>query len=245
MQKTGDEREGALLRLLRDRPARGGRAGGFGFTTGAETAEKKRAMGVVARVAAGPDVVEAMREVASTSPDGIEFALEPGTDPAEVTKAIAAAGIPCGVYVEGAGDAVLVDQIEGLDWVHLAAAAPASLLAGAKDGPTRLVEVSPDAPVGRLPGLAGLKADVVVVDRPAGASAGAGAGASGLSLDTLLALLTIGGAAKGPTLVGEGLGLTPADAQVLHDHGVEGVLLAGGPAAARAFIAAIDGLDTK
>jgi len=242
MQKTGDEREGALLRRLRDRPARGGRAGGFGFTTGAETAEKKRAMGVVARVAAGSDVVEAMREIASTGPDGIEFALEPGTDPAQVSRAIAEAGIPCGVYVEGAGDAALVDQIEGLDWVHLAAAAPASLLAGAKDGPTRLIEVSPDAPAGRLPGLAGLKADITVVDRLAGASA---AGASGLSLDTLLALLTIGGAAKGPTLVGEGLGLTPADAQVLYDHGVEGVLLAGGPAAARAFIAAIDGLDTK
>jgi hypothetical protein len=147
-----------------------------------------------------------------------------------LAAAITAAGLPCGVYIDGDGDWSALTEIEGLDWIHLGPDAPARLLAG--KGATRLVSLSISAPPGRLPGLAALKADVVVVQ---------GAGGGTFTLDTLLALRTIQGATQRPVLAGDGLGLTPDDVETLHDQGIEGLLIADS-AALPAFIAAVDKL---
>jgi thiazole synthase ThiGH ThiG subunit len=90
-------------------------------------------------------------------------------------------------------------------------------------------------PPGRLAGLPGLKADVFVVDDPAQGGP--------LTADTLLVLCAIEAATQKPVLVGSGLGLGPGDVKVLHDHGVDGVLVTGGVDVARAFMEAAEALS--
>ena len=232
MFKPNEEREGALLRRLKE-AGRTERPGNLGFATGLETGPKKRAMVVVARVADGPDLADKARELIETGVEGIEIVVGDRTDTGALTEAVRAMGMPCGLLLTGAskGDLSALTLIEGLDWLHLGADAPASLLTGS--GPTRLIGISPDSPSGRLPGVNGLKADVVVAE---------GAGSGPFTIDTLLAVRTIQGATRGPLVVGNGLGLTPDAIAVLHDHGVEGLLVADDPDAARAFIAAVEKL---
>jgi len=232
MFKPNEEREGALLRRLKE-AGRTERPGNLGFATGLETGPKKRAMVVVARVADGPDLADKARELIETGVEGIEIVVGDRTDTGALAEAVRAMGMPCGLLLTGAskGDLSALTLIEGLDWLHLGADAPASLLTGS--GPTRLIGISPDSPSGRLPGVNGLKADIVVAE---------GAGSGPFTIDTLLAVRTIQGATRGPLVVGNGLGLTPDAIAVLHDHGVEGLLVADDPDAARAFIAAVEKL---
>jgi len=232
MFKPNEEREGALLRRLKE-AGRTERPGNLGFATGLETGPKKRAMVVVARVADGPDLADKARELIETGVEGIEIVVGDRTDTGALAEAVRAMGMPCGLLLTGAskGDLSALTLIEGLDWLHLGADAPASLLTGS--GPTRLIGISPDSPSRRLPGVNGLKADIVVAE---------GAGSGPFTIDTLLAVRTIQGATRGPLVVGNGLGLTPDAIAVLHDHGVEGLLVADDPDAARAFIAAVEKL---
>ena len=232
MFKPNEEREGALLRRLKE-AGRTERSGNLGFATGLETGPKKRAMVVVAQVADGPDLTDRARGAIEAGVEGIEIVVGGRTDTGALTEAVTRLGIPCGLLLTGAskGDLSALALIEGLDWLHLSADAPAALLTG--PGPTRLVGISPDSPSGRLPGVNGLKADVVVAE---------GAGSGPFTIDTLLAVRTIQGATRGPLLAGDGLGLTPDDVAVLHDHGVEGILVADGPDAVRAFITAVERL---
>ncbi len=238
MFKPNEEREGALLRRLKE-AGRAERPGNLGFATGLETGPKKRAMVVVAQVADGPDLADKARAAIEAGVEGIEIVVGGQTDTGALAEAVRAMGMPCGLLLTGAskGDLSALALIEGLDWLHLGADAPASLLAGS--GPTRLVGISPDSPSGRLPGVNGLKADVVVAE---GAGVGSGSSGGAFTMDTLLAVRTIQGATRGPLVVGNGLGLTPDDIAVLHDHGVEGILVADDPDAARAFIVAVEKL---
>jgi len=233
MFKPNEEREGALLRRLKE-AGRAERPGNLGFATGLETGPKKRAMVVVAQIADGPDLADKARAVTDAGVEGIEIVVGGRADSGALAEAVRAMGMPCGLLLTGAskGGLSALALIEGLDWLHLGADAPASLLAGS--GPTRLVGISPDSPSGRLPGVNGLKADVVVAE---------GAGSGPFTIDTLLAVRTIQGATRGPLLIGDGLGLTPDDVAVLHDHGVEGIFVADDPDATRAFIAAVEKLQ--
>jgi hypothetical protein len=227
---TRDEREGALLRRLKD-VGHGGRAGRFGFVTGTEGA-RRRPMVVVARVASGPDLAREMSALVEAGAEAVEIVARVGMG--GIVQAIRAAGVPCGLYFTAdSGDAATaIADTEGLDWIHVDSSAPARHLAG--KGPTRLVTVTPDLPPGRLGGLADLHADVLVVD---------GMGRrERFSVDDLMAIGTIEAATKRPALAADGLGLTPEDVAVLHEHGMEGLLLTGGAAAVRAFVAAIDAL---
>lgn len=231
LKYTGDEREGALLRRLKEAGS-GARPGGFGFATGEDSGARRRRMVVVARVVHAPRMIDDVQALVRAGAEAIEIApREPGLY-GGIAEAIAAAGVPCGLFIDGAGDWARLLEIEGVDWVHLGPDAPARLLAG--KGATRLVGLVINTPPGRVPGLAALKAEAVVVD-------GAGANEA-LTLDTLLALRTIQGATQRPVLAGAGLGLSPADAQVLHDHGVEGLLLTGGAASLQTFVAAVETL---
>lgn len=229
---TSEEREGALLRRLKE-AGHGAKPGGFGFATGAEGGAKRRAMVIVARLAHASTVSDDAQALVAAGADGVEIALRDAGRSGGITEAVAGVNVPCGIFIEGAGDWVGVTEIAGVDWVHVGPGAPARLLAG--KGVSRLVTLTPDTPPGRVPGLATLKADIVVVD---------GAGLDGaLTLDTLLALRTIQGATQRPVLAGSGLGLTPDDVAVLHDHGVEGLLVTGGAAALRAFVEAVEKLQ--
>ncbi len=115
--------------------------------------------------------------------------------------------------------------------------APARLLADktGKDADgkskTRPVGVSPDMPPGWLAGVAGLKADLVMVDRPAATGP--------FTVDTLLALRTLQGTTCGPVLAGTSLSILPDNIQVLHDNDVAGVLVTGGPAVELGFLGTI------
>src|SRR5205814_8442316 len=81
-------------------------------------------------------------------------------------EAMAAVNVPCGIFIAGGKeDWSAVLDVEGLDWVHVPPEAPARLLAGKEV--TRLISLTPAMPPGRLAGLPGLKADVLVVDDPA------------------------------------------------------------------------------
>ncbi|HKC73131.1 MAG TPA: hypothetical protein VKF37_02890 [Chloroflexota bacterium] len=108
--------------------------------------------------------------------------------------------------------------------------APARLLAAKEI--TRLVSLTPAMPPGRLAGLPGLKSDVFVVDDPTPGGP--------FTADTLLVLCAIEAATQKPVLVGSSLGLGPEDVKVLHDHGVDGVLVTGGVDVVRAFMEAAD-----
>ena len=241
---AAEEREGALLRRLKG-VTRGSRPGRFGFVVGEERA-KQRAMAVVARVSYGTGLVGEVQALAEAGVDGIEIAVR---SPAMRTgsgalrdavastmrEAIAAVTIPCGVFMAaGTDDWSAVLDVEGLDWVHVPPEAPARLLSGKEI--TRLVSLTPGMPPGRLAGLPGLKADVFVVDDPAQHGP--------FSADTLLVLCAIEAATQKPVLAGSGLGLGPDDVKVLHDHGVNGVLVTAGVDVVRAFIKAAEGLST-
>jgi len=238
LRGTGEEREGALLKRIKG-AGQTSKTGGFGFVTGAESGAKRRAMTVVARIDDARRVGDDVRRLVAAKVDGIELAARDPRDIQALAEALAGADIPYGVYIavsEGIDTAALT-AVDGLDWVHLTAEAPARLLSGKEaDGlhVTRLVGVSPDMPPGRLAGVAGLKADVVVVDRPAATGP--------FTVDALLALRTIQGAARGPVLASTTLGLLPDDIAVLHDNDIAGVLVTGGPAAVEAFIEAIEKL---
>ncbi len=244
LRGTGEEREGALLRRIKG-AGQASKTGGFGFVTGAESGAKRRAMTIVARIDGVERVGDDVRRLIAAGVDGIEVAARTPEDIRALAEALADADIPYGVYVavsEGSHleDVASLTGVAGLDWIHVTTEAPARLLADktGKDadgkGKTRLVGVSPDMPPGRLAGVAGLKADLVVVDRPAATGP--------FTVDTLLALRTIQGATRGPVLAGTSLGILPDDIQVLHDNDVAGVLVTGGPAAAEAFIEAIEKL---
>ena len=248
---AAEEREGALLRRLKG-VTRGSRPGRFGFVVGEERA-KQRAMAVVARVSHGPALAGEVRALAEAGADAIEIAVRDGgvgsgrspamgTDPgasrnavaSTMREAIAAMTIPCGVFIAAGTDnwsAVL--DVEGLDWVHVPPEAPARLLAAKEI--TRLVSLVPDMPPGRLAGLPGLKADVLVVDDPTQHGP--------FTAETLLVLCAIEAATQKPVLVGNSLGLEPDDVKVLHDHGVDGVLVTGGVDVVRAFMEAADKLS--
>ena len=237
---AAEEREGALLRRLKG-VTRGSRPGRFGFVVGEERA-KQRAMAVVARVSHGPELASEVRALAEAGVDAIEIAVRsPATRTGSgalrdavvstMREAIAAVTIPCGVFIAaGTDDWSAVLDVAGLDWVHVPPEAPARLLAAKEI--TRLVSLMPDMPPGRLAGLPGLKADVFVVDDPA---------QGGLfTAETLLVLCAVEAATQKPVLVGSGLGLEPDDVKVLHDHGVDGVLVTGGVDVVRAFMEAAD-----
>lgn len=233
LKHANEEREGALLRRLKEVGQRASaRPSGFGFATGVEEQARRRPLAVVARVGAGSQLASDVRALAEAGVDGIEIAVR--GDTSGVAAAIGAVQVPCGIFLANTSDTIGgtagLDGIDGLDWIHLAPTAPAHLLGG--KGPTRLISLSPDLPPGRLPGLAGLHADAVVVD-----------GSGTFTVETFLALRTIEGATKGPLLAATSLGLTPDDAQVLYDHGIEGVLCTGGAGEARAFIAAIERIE--
>jgi hypothetical protein len=240
---AAEEREGALLRRLKG-VTRGSRPGRFGFVVGEERA-KQRAMAIVARMSYGAALVGEVRAMAEAGVDGIEIAVR---SPAVRTgsgahrdavastmrEAIAAVTIPCGVFIAaGTDDWSAVLDVAGLDWVHVPPEAPARLLAAKEI--TRLVSLVPDMPPGRLAGLPGLKADVFVVDDPAQHGP--------FTADTLLVLCATEAATQKPVLAGSGLGLEPDDVKVLHDHGVNGVLVTGGVDVVRAFMEAADKLS--
>jgi hypothetical protein len=248
---ASEEREGALLRRLKG-VARGARPSGFGFVAG-EEGTKRRALVVVARVPYGPALAREVRAVAETGVDGIEIVLREGlmgstpspaissgrsAPPDAVTgtlrEAMAAVSVPCGVFLAGSKEewsAVL--DVDGLDWVHLPPEAPARLLAAKEI--TRLISLVPDMPPARLAGLPGLRADVLVLDDP-------GQGGP-FTADTLLALCAVEAATQKRVLAASGLGLGPDDVKVVHDHGVDGVLVTGGVDLVRAFIDATEGLS--
>ena len=241
---AAEEREGALLRRLKG-VTRGSRPGRFGFVVGEERA-KQRAMAVVARVSYGSALVGEVRALAEAGVDGIEIAVRDGEagsvrspargpDPGMLRDAVASTvTIPCGVFIAaGRNNWSTVLDVDGLDWVHVPPEAPARLLSA--KAITRLVSLVPDMPPGRLAGLPGLKADVFMVDDPAQGGP--------FSADTLLVLCAIEAATQKPVLVGSGLGLGPDDVKVLHDHGVDGVLVTGGVDVARAFMEAAEALS--
>jgi hypothetical protein len=243
---AAEEREGALLRRLKG-VTRATRPGRFGFVVGEERAQQ-RAMAVVARVSYGPALVGEVRALAKAGVDGIEIAVRDGEagsvrsptrgpDPSMLRDAVASTvTIPCGVFIAAAGtnDWSAVLDVAGLDWVHVPPEAPARLLAAKEI--TRLVSLTPAMPPGRLAGLPGLKADVFVVDDPTPGGP--------FTADTLLVLCAAEAATQKPVLAGSGLGLGPDDVKVLHDHGVNGVLVTGGVDVVRAFIKAAEGLST-
>lgn len=223
---TDDEREGALLRRFKA-AGHGARPAGFGFVTRAEESAKHRPLLVVARVAQGPNLAAEARALAEAGADGIEIVVRGGTD--SIKEAIAAVEIPCGAYLARGVDAA--PAVEGLDWIHMGLEAPARLLAVEKL--TRLVSVPPSLPPGRLGGLGALKAEVIVVD---------GSADGVLTIEALLSLRTIEATTKQPLLISSSLGLAPGDVTVLHEHGVEGVLVEGGAAEVRAYVAAMEEL---
>ncbi len=241
LRGTGEEREGALLRRIRN-AGQTSKAGSFGFVTGAESGAKHRAMTVVARIDRAERVGDDIARLVAAKVDGIEVAARTPEDVRALAEALTGADIPYGVYIAASEglDTTTLTASDGLDWMHVTAEAPARLLAekAGKDadgkGRTRLVGVSPDLPPGRLAGVAGLKADIVVVDRPAATGP--------FTVETLLALRTIQSATRGPVLAGTALGILPDDIQVLQDNGVAGVLVTGGPATVEAFIEAIERL---
>jgi len=237
LKGTHEEREGALLRRIKS-AGQTSKAGGFGFVTGADGGAKRRAMTVVARLDDAERVSDDIRRLIAAKVDGVEVAAHTPEDVRALAEALSGADIPYGVYIAASDgvDAAALAAIAGLDWVHITADAPARLLVDVEKGkgPTRLVGVSPDMPPGRLAGIAGLKADLIVVDRTA---------ASGpFNIDLLLALRAIQGVTRGPLLAGTSLGLLPDDIQVLHDNDIAGVLVTGGPATVEAFIEAIERL---
>lgn len=223
-----EERDGALLRRLKN-VGHGSHAGRFGFMTGDEGA-RRRAMVVVARVKNGASLQAEIGALVEAGADAVEI-MTGREGASNLAGSIQGLAVPCGLFVGDDGLGAAPD-LSGLDWIHVDASAPARLLGG--KGPTRLVGVSPALPPGRTTGLAGLKAEALVVD-------GAGHGGS-LTLEDLMALGTFEIATKLPLLVGSGLGLTPQDVAVLHDHGVEGVLLNGDAAVVSAFVKAIESL---
>jgi len=237
LKGTHEEREGALLKRIKN-AGQTSKMGGFGFVTGADGGTKHRAMTVVARLDDAERVSDDIRRLVAARVDGIEIAARGPQDVRTLAEALAGADIPYGVYIAASDgvDLAALGAIAGLDWVHVTTDAPARLLADAEkgQGPTRLVSVSPDLPPGRLAGVAGLKTDLVVVDRAAARGP--------FTIDSLLALRTIQGAARGSVLAGTGLGLLPDDIQVLHDNDIAGVLVSGGPATVEAFIEAIERL---
>jgi len=240
MFKNDDEREGALLRRLKE-SGQPRKSSLIGFSTGLDGGAKKRAMVVVARVVYGPTLKGDVEAVFTAGADAVEIVIGADSTP-DLTilgGALSNREKPCGIYFAGS-TAVDLDALAGagpVDWLHVALGAPARLLHG--KGPTRLVSISPDLAPNRLPGLPSLKTDVVVIE------GGAQSSIPSLTLDAFLALRTIQSAAKGPVLVGPGLGLVPDDAALLLDHGVEGILVDAGADAAPlgAWIAAIDALD--
>jgi len=235
LKGTHEEREGALLKRIKS-AGQTSKAGGFGFVTGADGGAKRRAMTVVARLDDTERVSDDIRRLVAAKVDGIEIAARGPQDVRALAEALTGADIPYGVYIAASADASALAAIEGLDWVHVTADAPARLLADEEKGhgPTRLVDVSPDMPLGRLAGVAGLKADLVVVDRVAARGP--------FNVDMLLALRTIQGVTRGLVLAGTNLGLLPDDIQVLHDNDIAGVLVSGGPTTVEAFIEAIERL---
>ncbi len=240
MFKSEDEREGALLRRLKE-SGQPRKTTSIGFSTGLDGGTKKRAVVVVARVGYGPTLATDVEAAFTAGAEAVEIVIGTGSTPnlAVLGDALSKGERPLGVYFTGFTD-VDLDALTGagpVDWLHVALDAPARLLYG--KGPTRMVSISPDLAPNRLPGLPSLKTDVVVIE------GGAQSSISSLTLDAFLALRTIQGAAKGPVLIGPGLGLVPADAALLLDHGVEGVLIDAGAdtASLSAWIAAIDALD--
>jgi hypothetical protein len=240
---AAEEREGALLRRLKG-VTRGSRPGRFGFVVGEERA-KQRAIAIVARVSYGSALIGEVRALAEAGVDGIEIAVRsPATRTGSgalrdavastMREAIATMTIPCGVFIAaGTDDWSAVLDVEGLDWVHVPLEAPARLLAAKEI--TRLISLVPDMPPGRLAGLPGLKADVLVVDDPAQHGP--------FTAETLLVLCAVEAATQKPVLVGSSLGLEPDDVKVLRDHGVDGVLVTGGVDVVRAFMEAADKLS--
>lgn len=240
MFKNDDEREGALLRRLKE-AGQPRKTTSIGFSTGMGAGNKKRAIVVVARVAYSPTLGAAVEAALTGGADAVEIALGPDSaaDPTVLGAALTGRDKPCGVYFAGGVNADLDALIDAgpIDWLHLALDAPAHLLHG--KGPTRAVSISLDLAPNRLPGLPNLKTDLVVIE------GGAGDASPSLTLDAFLALRTIQSAAKGPVLVGPGLGLLPGDAALLLDHNVEGVLVDVDVDAASlgAWITAIEALD--
>lgn len=237
LRGTHEEREGALLRRIKG-AGQSGKSGSFGFVTGAESGAKRRAMTVVARIEHAQRVADDIRRFIAAGVDGVEIAARTPDDIRTLAEALAGSDIPYGVYIAGGDgvDPVTLARNDGLDWLHVGAEAPARLISDKGPGgkKTRLVEASPDMPPGRLAGLAGLQADVVVVDRPAATGP--------FTVDTLLALRTIESTTRAPILAGTSLGILPDDVAVLQDSGVDGVLVTGGPSAVEAFVAAIEEL---
>lgn len=226
--QTNDEREGALLKRFKT-AGQGGRPASFGFMTKAEAeqAARARAMVVVARVAQGPNLAAEARALVEAGADGIEIVVRASAS--GLKDAISALEAPCGVYLAGGAEA---PDMEGLDWIHVGLEAPARLLAVEKV--TRIVGVPLALPPGRLGGLGALKAEILVVEDSANGV---------LTVETLLTLRAIEASTKQPLLVATSLGLVPDDMQVLHDHGVDGVLVTGGVEDVRAYIAAIDAIE--
>lgn len=227
---ASEERDGALLRRLKE-VGSGSRAGRLGFMAGAD-GSRRRALVLVARLMQSPGLAGEMRALVAAGVDAVE--IVPRAGGAELAATIAAAGVPCGLLITpdaARNDAGLL-EIDGLDWIHVGLSAPARYLAA--EGVTRLIEVAPDMPPGRLSGLAGLKAEAIVVEAPAGGG--------DFTVDALTAICAIQAATKRPALAIGGSGLAPRDAAVLREHSVEGVLVTGGMEAVRAWSRAIEEL---
>ncbi len=223
---TDDEREGALLRRLKE-AGRAGSSGRMGFATGGGDA-KHRPVIVVARTVDGTGLRGRIAALAEAGADAVEIEVHGRAGDLDIGDA----GVPCGLYVSDRTTGDVLASMDGFDWLHLNPTAPARLLAGRTV--TRLVSISPDLPTGRLPGLLGLQADIVVIEGAAPTAA--------LTVETLLAIGTIQGATKRPSIVGANLGITPDDVAVLHEHGADGLVVAGEADTVRAFVRAVEAL---
>jgi hypothetical protein len=223
-----DDRDGALMRRLKDLPSVGGsRTGRFGFATGGPET-RKRPMLVLARITSSSTLKADLTALVEAGVDAVE--IEASGQTSGLTTALTEIKVPCGLRL-GSGATGTV-ATAGLDWITVGLDTAARFL-GLPEV-TRVVEVTPDLPPGRLGGLGALKAEIIAVAAPRRAES--------LSVDTLLVVGAIEAATRRPVLVDASLGLTPDDVKILYEQGVDGVIVDGTVEQVRAYASAVEAL---
>jgi hypothetical protein len=228
LSHDSEDRDGALMRRLKDLPSGGSnRTGRFGFATGGPET-RKRPMLVLARVKSTSTLKADLTALVEAGVDAVE--IETAGQLSNLSATLGEIKVPCGLRLDSATKGTVTTA--GLDWVTVGLDAPARYL-GLPDI-TRVIEVSPDLPPGRIGGLGALKAEVIAVAAPQVVTT--------LSVDTLVVMGAIQAATRRPVLADASLGLTPDDIAVLHAQGIEGVIVAGGGEQVRAYVSAIEAL---
>lgn len=228
LKHDDNDRDGALMRRLKDLPGgSGSRTGRFGFATGGPET-RKRPMLVLARIASSSTLKADLAALIEAGVDAVE--IEASGQMSSLSTALADVKVPCGLRL-GPGATGTV-ATAGLDWITVGLGTAARYL-GLPDV-TRVVEVPPDLPPGRIGGLGALKAEIIAVAAPRTAES--------LSVDTLLVVDAIEAATRRPVLVDASLGLAPEDVKILHEQGLDGVIVGGTAEQVRAYVSAVEAL---